>query len=118
VSEELTRSDLTLVRSALRQDWPISAGVKVTILQRLIDYLDREHEEGATASDRLVISAARTLVEFMRLGLEQQRLDLLERKLDGGRGKGTLADLVGEAEARALDRLSNGAPDGAPGPIV
>jgi hypothetical protein len=117
VSDELTRSDLTLVRSALRQDWPISAGVKVTILQRLIDYLDREHEEGATASDRLVISAARTLVEFMRLGLEQQRLDLLERKLGGG-SKGTLADLVGEAEARALERLSNGAPDGAPGPLL
>src|SRR5207245_2827315 len=92
VSDELTRSDLTLVRQALRQDWPIPPAVKKTILQRLIDYLDRDTEEGATCSDRQVLSTAKTLAEFMRLSLEQQRLDLIERKLDGGKGKGTLSD--------------------------
>lgn len=99
MSDDLSRSDLTLVRSALRQDWPVPPAVKGQILQRLIDYLDREHEEGATASDRQVIAAAKTLVQFMKLSLEQQKLDLFGRKLDGGsKGADTLAEMLRAAQ--------------------
>jgi hypothetical protein len=78
---DLTRADLALVRQALRQDWPVPPGVKAQILQRLIDYLDREHEEGATAGDRQVIAAARTLYQFMTLSIDQQKLDLERERL-------------------------------------
>lgn len=98
---ELSRSDNTLVRSALRQDWPIPPAVKTQILQRLINYIDTDHVDGATAPDRLVISAAKTIVQFCQLGLEQQRLDLAERKIDGRSGGFSVVDLVGEAEQRA-----------------
>ena len=101
MDSDLSRSDLALVREALRQDWPIPPVVKSQILQRLIDYLDREHEEGATASDRQVVIAAKTVCEFMKLSLEQQRLDLMRDRLEGGQTAGTLTELVEEAEKRA-----------------
>jgi hypothetical protein len=59
--------------------------VKGQILQRLIDYLDREHEEGATCSDRQALAAARTLVEFMRLTLDQAKLDLARERMEAER---------------------------------
>ena len=64
--EEPTRSELALERRAVRQDWPIPHDVQVKILKRLVEYLDRECEEGATAKDRVVISAARTLAAARR----------------------------------------------------
>ena len=83
-----------LVRQALRQDWPIPPDVKSQILQRLIDYLDREHDEGATASDRQVVSAAKTVCEFMKLNVEQAKIDLAREKLAGGDGEKPLASLL------------------------
>jgi hypothetical protein len=83
---DLSRSELRLIRQAVRQDWPIPPEIKRQILQRLIDYLDREHSEGQTCSDRQVVMAARTLVQFMRLSIEQQKVDLDRDKLEGKRG--------------------------------
>ena len=94
---EPTRSDLQLVRQALRQDWPIPPAVKSQILQRLIDYLDREHDEGATASDRQVVSAAKTVVEFMKLNVEQAKIDLMARKLEGHGNEDSLAEMLRKA---------------------
>ena len=81
--EEPTRSELALERRAVRQDWPIPHDVQVKILKRLVEYLDRECEEGATAKDRVVISAARTLAAFGNLSLKQQILDLARERFDG-----------------------------------
>lgn len=110
---DLSRSELRLIRQAIRQDWPIPAGVKAQILQRLIDYLDRESLEGATCSDRQATSAARTLVEFMKLNIEQQRLDLAHEKHEGRRSGRDLTDLVEEAEKRAETRRAERTTDGA-----
>jgi hypothetical protein len=118
--DEPSRSELAIERQALRNDWPIPPAVKRTILQRLIDYLDREHDEGRTCSDRQVVMAARTLGMFCQLGLDQQKLDLVERKIEGRQSARSLVELVGEAEARALeiDRMRDeGAAGGAAGPV-
>ena len=104
--EDLTRSDLRDIRAALRQDWGAPADVKRKILQRLIDYLDRDCEEGQTASDRTVLMAARTFVDFMRLNIDQQSIDVQRDKLDGRKtNQVPLADLVQEAERRAEERI-------------
>lgn len=117
---ELTRSDLALVRQALRQDWGVSDAVKRTILQRLITYLDVETEEGATCSDRQVIMAARTFAEFMKLQLLQQRIDVAREKLAGRQSARSLVELVGDAEARARElerQRREGETDRDPGPV-
>jgi len=101
---ELSRSDFALIQRALRQDWPIPADVKKRILQRVVDYLDPETEEGATAPDRTVLIAARTLASFMKLNLGQQALDLARAKFEGRKNDVTLAELVQAAERRAQDR--------------
>ena len=103
---DLTRSDLALIRQALRQDWPIPPNVKAGILQRLIDYLDRETDEGATCSDRQVIMAARTLVEFCKLGIEQQKIDLVERRIDGSGTAVNLEMIALEMKAKR-DRIDS-----------
>lgn len=104
-NEELSRSDMRLIRAALRQDWPIPDEVKRKLLQRLIDYVDRDHEDGATAPDRTVIMAARTIGVFADLSLKQAKLDLAREKLAAGRtSEGTLADCVAEAERLAEER--------------
>lgn len=103
--EDLTRSDLRLIRGALRQDWPIPPAVKAKILQRLVDYLDRDHLEGATASDRHVLMAARTLAVFLGLTVRQQSLDLAREKFEGRQSEINPADLVREAERRAEERI-------------
>lgn len=68
-----------LERQALRNDWPIPPGVRIKILQRLLNYIDPESEEGATAPDRTVLMAAKTLGLFAGLTLKQQELDLKRR---------------------------------------
>jgi len=113
-----TRAELALVRQALRQDWPTPTHVKTKILQRLIDYLDRECDEGATAPDRTVISAARTLAAFYSLSLRQQCLDLEREKFAAGKsGDSDLLAAIREAELIVAKR--NGpagpAPGGLPG---
>ena len=112
-SEDLTRSELRLIRQAIRQDWPIPPDVKRSILQRLIDYLDREHIEGQTCSDRQVVAAARTLVSFMKLSIEQQKIDIDRDRLEGKRSGRDLSDLVAEAEQRAEARRCERTTDGA-----
>lgn len=113
--EELTRSDLRDIRGAIRQDWPIPPAVKAKILQRLVDYLDRDHLEGQTASDRHVLMAARTLAAFMRLNVGQQAVDLARERYEG-RNKSELsaAEAVAEAERRAEERIRER--DGGSGP--
>ena len=106
LGDDLSRSELALIRSAIRQDWPIPPAVKAQIMQRLIDYLDRDHDEGKTCSDRQVVMAARTLVQFCALGLEQQKVDIARDKLEGKQARGKLEDLVEEAERRANERLA------------
>lgn len=104
--EELTRSDLRQIRGALRQDWPIPPEVKRKILQRLVDYLDRDCDEGKTAPGRLVVMAARTLAAFMDLTLRQQAIDFAREKHRGkSRSDVSPADVVAEAERRAEERI-------------
>jgi hypothetical protein len=105
--EAPNRSDLRLVRQALRNDWPVSSAVKGRILKRLINYLDVRTEEGATAPDRTVIMAARTLAAFCGLTLKQQQLDLARSRAEGPTADVTLADLVVEAERRAEERKAS-----------
>jgi hypothetical protein len=100
------RSDLRLVRQALRNDWAVPPATKGRILKRLISYLDIRTEEGATARDRTVIMAARTLAAFCGLTLKQQALDLHRQRLEGVKADVSLADLVGEAERRAEERTA------------
>lgn len=111
-----TRAEMALERQALRNDWPIPPRVKVKILNRLVSYLDVECEEGATCSDRQVLMAAQTLAMFARLGLEQQKVDLIDRKLAGVSGGFDLAEFAAEAEKIANGRGHE--PDPASGPPV
>src|SRR5262245_49474944 len=121
--EELSRSDMRLVRQALRNDWPMPEPVRKLILQRMIDYCDRDHAEGATAPDRTVILAARTIASFAKLTLQQQFLDLARERHEGVAG----ADwevIVTRAEAMAeqseCDRATGGIAQpmlGGPGPV-
>jgi len=101
---ELSRSDLALIREAARNDWPIPPLVRTKITQRLVDYLDRDHEDGGSAPDRVVIAAARALAAFCGLSLRQQWLDLARQKVEGAKGELSLSELVAEAEARAEAR--------------
>jgi hypothetical protein len=102
-----SRSDLRLVRQALRNDWPVTTAVKSRILKRIISYLDVRTEEGATAPDRTVIMAARTVAAFCGLTLKQQALDLARQKTEGVKPEVSLADLVAEAERRAEERKAS-----------
>lgn len=101
---DLSRSDLRLIGESFRQDWPLPAAVQVKIVQRLVDYLDRDHPEGATAPDRIVIGAARALAAFGALALKQQSIDLVREKVRGRESQFSLADLVAAAEERARRR--------------
>jgi hypothetical protein len=83
---ELSRSDMRDIRGALRNDWPIPEPVRKALLQRLVDYCDREHIDGATAGPKTVIAAARTIAAFAGLSLKQQALDLAREKLGAGAG--------------------------------
>ena len=103
-TDELTRSDLRLIRQAARNDSPVPEATRLKIVQRLVSYLDLECEEGAIVADRTVLGAARALAAFCGLTLKQQQLDLLREKLDGKQSEVSLTDLVGEAEARAEAR--------------
>jgi hypothetical protein len=113
--DDPTRAELRLERQAVRNDWPIPAAVRTKVLQRLIDYLDRDHDEGATAPDRTILMAARTLAQFARLNVDQQKLDLELRRAEMGAGEVDLAELVAEAERRAEERQRTRAADGPPG---
>jgi len=89
-----SRSDLRLEEQAVRNDWPIPPTVKRQILQRLIDYLDRACDEGATAPDRVVIAAARVLAQFGSLSLRQATLDLAREKFHRDNDQQPQATLV------------------------
>jgi hypothetical protein len=102
--EELTRSDLDLIRQAARNDWPVPPAVRTKIVERLWSYLDKQCEEGATAPDRVVLGAARALAAFCGLALKQQQLDLMRERIEGKKSDVNLVDLVGEAEQRAEAR--------------
>lgn len=102
---ELSRSDLRDIRGALRQDWPIPPDVKKRILQRIVNYIDPETVEGASASSRTILMAARTLAAFMDLQARQQAIDLAREKHEGKTDRDvTLADVVRAAERRAEER--------------
>lgn len=96
---------MRLIRVALRQDWPIPERVKQQLLQRLLDYCDRDSPDGERAKPRTVLMAARTLSIFCALTLDQMKLDLAREKFAaGGVSEGTLADCVAEAERLAGER--------------
>jgi len=90
------------IRSAVRQDWPIPPAVQAKILQRLVDYVDRDHEDGATATDRVVIAAARTIAVFAGRSLQQQALDLRREELEARRPEASLT--VAEA-MKAIEQV-------------
>ncbi len=95
---------MRLTRQALRQDWPTSTRVKTIIMETLVDFLTKKKGRGEPRADRNVIMAARTLAAFSALTLQQAELDLKREKLEGRQSDLSLADLVGEAEARAEAR--------------
>lgn len=103
--EPLSAADMYLIRQALRQDWPLAPVVKQRILQRLVDYLDTDTDEGATCSDRVVIGAARAVASFCALSLKQQAVDLAVKKFEGGGEAVPLSELVDAAEKRAEERI-------------
>jgi hypothetical protein len=88
----------------LRNDWPVPTRTKAKILKRIISYLDTACDEGATAADRTVLTAAKTLAIYCGLTLKQQALDLTRQRLEGVKPDVSLADLVAEAERRAEER--------------
>ena len=100
----VSRSELSLEEQALRNDWPIPPSVRRKILQRLIDYLDRECDEGATAPDRTILAAARVLARFAGLSLQQARLDIARELADLKLGKGDSIDLEAVVREMAVRR--------------
>lgn len=103
---ELTRSEMRLVRHAIRQDWPITPEMQAKLIGTLIAYVDPDSDQCRTAPDRIIIAAAKTLASFGSLALKQQALDLAREKLEGKEDDYTLADLVAAAEERAEERRS------------
>jgi hypothetical protein len=99
------RSELSLEAQALRNDWPVRPEVRERIMARLVEYVDPDAEQGATAPDRTVLRAAEVLALFCGLSLKQQTLDLQREKLGGKPDEVSLSDLVADAEARAEARL-------------
>ena len=94
------RSDLSLVRQALRNDWPVQPEVREQIVGRILEYLTQPG-----GADRTVLMAAQTLAKFCDLTLKQQLLDLRTRQLEGKPEAVSLSDLVSAAEARAEKRI-------------
>jgi hypothetical protein len=95
-----SRGEQDLERQALRNDWPMPPAVRRRVLQRLLDYLDPETPEGAVASERTVGIMGRTIAQFARLTLGQQRLDLDREKHEGKKSDVPFADVVKAAEER------------------
>lgn len=115
--ESPSRRELALERQALRNDWPIPPAVRKQILQRLVDFVDRDSDDGAKARPRTVIMAARTLAVFANLTVKQQVLDMRREQLDGQSEDVELTDLVAEAERRAEDRKRDRSADGPAGGV-
>lgn len=103
LGDELSRSDLQLAAQALRQDWPIPPAIKAKLLNRCLNYIDKDHEDGEKAKPRTVLSALKVMAEFGRLSLAQQALDLKAKIAEGEKGKLSLEELLGIAEQRAHD---------------
>jgi hypothetical protein len=115
VSDDPKRSELCLEAQALRNDWPVRPEVRERILARIVEYVDPDAEQGATAPDRTVLRAAEVLALFCGLSLKQQALDLARQKLEGKKDAISLADLVSEAEGRAEARVRDRDPEGPAG---
>jgi hypothetical protein len=96
-----------LERRAAAKGWATAERDKRLIVKRLRDIIDLKTPEGKAAKLRSVLIAARTLASA---DLRQQALELQREISLGGVTAGTLADLVGDAEARAdeLDRERQG----------
>jgi hypothetical protein len=78
--------------------------VQTAVIQRLVNYCDPEHSDGADAKPRTVIGAVRAIAALCGLSLKQQQLDLARQKLEGVKPEISLADLVAKAEKRAERR--------------
>ncbi len=103
--EHRIKSDIRMVSRAFRQDWPIPPEVQAQILQRIAAYLDREHPDGARATDRIVLGAAKVVGTFSGLSLQQQSLDLQREKQDNEKGQvQPISELVALAKERAMKR--------------
>lgn len=121
-----TRSELALVRRAVRQDWPIPADVQAKVIQALVNLVEPEFitASGKRTTPRLQIAAARTLASFASVSLKQQSIDLKRDALSGAASGDDrpLSELVPEAldrerEFEALEHGPTPDPGGAgPGP--
>lgn len=109
----LTRAEMALIRRADTELWPVSVKVQVKLLQRLIDLVDPETDQGRYAEHRTVIAAIRTIGALRNLRLKQIGLDMARERMDRELVKEeiTLADLVGEAEALALEHRPDEPPE-------
>lgn len=105
VGGALSRSDLSLIRQALRNDWPIPGDRRERILGFLLDYVDPESEQCQTATDRTILSAHRALAAYAGLNLGQASLDLAREKHEGKRAGKPLPEIVREAQELARQRL-------------
>src|SRR5438128_2021649 len=83
--QEMSRSDMTAIRRALRQDWEIAPEIREKILARLTAYVVADAPDGKPENrPRIVLAAARTVAMFARLAMAQQALDARVASPDEG----------------------------------
>jgi hypothetical protein len=105
-----TRGDLRDIERALRQDWPIPPRVKNRILQHAINLT--EPGDDGKAKPRTQLAAMKIVALFMRLNLDQQRLDLIREKLRGRDADDQLDETIDQAAAEAACRAAQAAING------
>jgi hypothetical protein len=89
-----------MARPPGRNDWFIPPAIQQAALEFLGDMIDGTKPR----SNRERLSAARTLAMFKRLGVAQQKYDLMLAKQNGKVSEVSLSDLVNDAERRAAQR--------------
>jgi hypothetical protein len=89
-----------MARPPGRNDWFIPPAIQ----QRALEFLGDMIDGTKPGSNRERLSAARTLAMFRRLGVAQQKYDLMLAKQNGKVSEVSLADLVSEADERAEQR--------------
>lgn len=92
---------------AIHERWPMSASVRVQVLQRLVNICDPSTPEGATAAPREVISAAKAIISADKLNLEQQKLD----QMSGAESPDSIAAIAREMTEAADNHQSEEPPD-------
>jgi hypothetical protein len=131
IPDHPARAELRLWEQALRQDWAIPPEVKRRLLQVAVNLVDPDTEEDLTAelgkngkpiirtagrvklgaiTNRTKLAALRVIVQFGHQSIEQQRLDLSRRQLDGSPAEAEPDAVAPAAAERALKALNDPSP--------